>query len=97
MPPDHPAERRTNVLAIIALCCALLGLLTCLPAPIGAVLGHVARRHARERGGHGAGMARAAIVIGWVGFALMTALVAGLVTYAVSHPGGFHGHHHHHI
>jgi uncharacterized protein DUF4190 len=84
------------VLAIIALCCALLGLLTCLPAPIGAVLGHVARRHARQRG-HGAGVAKAAIIIGWIGCALMTAFVGGLVIYAVRHPGEFHGHHYHHF
>jgi hypothetical protein len=89
---EQPPARRTNVLAVVALCCALLGVVTCLPAPIGAVLGHVARRHARERGEHGAGMALAAIVVGWTGFALMVAVVAtyiGLVFYSVEHPDGF--------
>jgi len=95
---DRPPARRTNVLAIVALCCALLGVVTCLPAPIGAVLGHVARRHARERGEHGAGMALAAIIVGWVGFALLVAVVAtcvGLVFYSVKHPNEFHGGFHH--
>jgi hypothetical protein len=95
---DRPVARRTNVLAIVALCCALLGVVTCLPGPIGAVLGHVARRQARERGEHGAGMALAAIIVGWIGFAVIVALVAtyvGLVFYSVRHPGEFHGGHHH--
>lgn len=74
-----PPARKTNILAVIALCCAIVGIVTCLPAPIGAVLGHVARRRARARGEHGAGMGLAAIIIGWTGFAAMITLVAAYV------------------
>jgi len=43
---------------------------------VGAILGHVARRQIRERGGDGDGMALAGIIIGWVGFGI--SLLVGL-------------------
>jgi hypothetical protein len=91
--PPAPATRRTNTLAVVALCLALLGLVLCLPAPIGAVLGHVARRQALDRDEYGAGMARAAIIVGWIGFALLMVVVTAYVVYAfyaVGHPDRFH-------
>jgi tetratricopeptide (TPR) repeat protein len=57
---------RTNNLAIAALVCALAGLPICVAAPVGAILGHVARGQIRDRGERGDGIALAAIVIGWV-------------------------------
>ncbi|MEV4418046.1 DUF4190 domain-containing protein [Catellatospora sp. NPDC049609] len=56
---------RNNVLAVPALVLACLGIVTYVCAPVGAILGHVARRQIRERGQTGSGFALAAVVIGW--------------------------------
>ncbi len=42
----------------------------CILAPAGAIMGHVAKRHIRERKERGNGWAFAGIIIGWVGTAL---------------------------
>jgi Domain of unknown function (DUF1707)/Domain of unknown function (DUF4190) len=60
-PPALPAERQPNRLAVAALVLALIPGLT---SPIGLILGLAARNQIRSRGGRGAGMANAAIVIG---------------------------------
>ncbi len=60
------ATQTTNGLAIASLVCALAGLFTWISAPVGAVLGHVARKQIRERGEQGDGMALAGIIIGWI-------------------------------
>jgi Domain of unknown function (DUF4190) len=62
----YPQAAPTNGLAIAALVCSLAGLITCLSAPVGAILGHVARKQIRERGEQGDGMALAGIIVGWV-------------------------------
>lgn len=72
-PPTGSPATPTNGLAIAALVCALVGIGTWVTAPIGAILGHVARRRIRETGEHGDGMARAGIIVGW----LITALPIG--------------------
>ena len=74
------------MLAVVALCLSLLAIVLCVTAPVGAVLGHVALRQTRERDEHGAGMARAAIVVGWIGFAVAVVLVVGFVGYVLTHP-----------
>jgi tetratricopeptide (TPR) repeat protein len=56
---------RINGLAIAALVCSLCGLLLCVAAPVGAILGHVARAQIRGRGQGGDGLALAGIIIGW--------------------------------
>jgi len=61
-----PLSRPTNGLAIAALVCSLAGLATCISAPVGAILGHVARKQIRERGEEGDGMALAGIIVGWI-------------------------------
>ena len=60
------ASRPTNGMAIAALVCSLAGILTFISAPVGAVLGHVARRQIRESGEQGDGMALAGIIVGWI-------------------------------
>jgi hypothetical protein len=62
----YPAAPPTNGLAIASLVCSLAGLAICLSAPVGAILGHIARRQIRERGEQGDGMALAGIIVGWV-------------------------------
>jgi hypothetical protein len=73
------AVQPTNGLAIAALICSLAGLMTCISAPVGAVLGHVARRQIRERGEAGDGMALAGIIVGWIITGLMVAYIAFVV------------------
>lgn len=65
-PYGYPPVRTTNGMAVAALVCSLSGLLTFFSAPVGAILGHVARKQIRERGEEGDGMALAGIIVGWV-------------------------------
>ena len=64
-PAYPPPTASTNGLAIASLVCALVGIGTLVTAPIGAILGHIARRRIRESGEQGDGMALAGIIIGW--------------------------------
>jgi hypothetical protein len=52
-------------LAVAALICSLAGLITLISAPVGAVLGHVASKQITTTGEDGAGLAKAAIWVGW--------------------------------
>jgi hypothetical protein len=82
-PPPYPGygvASRTNGLAIASLVCSLGGLITCISAPVGIVLGHVARRQIRQTGEQGEGLATAGL---WVGYILTALGVLGLVGYAV--------------
>ncbi|MEV6689942.1 DUF4190 domain-containing protein [Micromonospora sp. NPDC051196] len=62
----YPPPQQTNSLAIVALVLSLIGIGSCITAPIGAIMGHVAMRQIRERGESGEGMAKAAIIVGWI-------------------------------
>lgn len=50
----------------MAIICSLGGLVTGISAPVGAVLGHMAARQIAQTGEEGAGLAQAAIIIGWI-------------------------------
>ena len=76
----YPVAPPTNGLAIASLVCSIAGVATCVSAPVGAVLGHVARRQIRERGEAGDGLALAGIIVGWI---LTGLLVAYLLVMAV--------------
>jgi hypothetical protein len=83
-----PPPAETNSLAITSMVLALVGLACGLTAPIGAIMGHVARRQIRQRGGSGDGMALAGIIVGWIATALYLAylaLLATMIVYAVNH------------
>lgn len=56
----------TNGMAIASLVCSLAGLAVYITAPVGAILGHIARKQIRETGEQGDGMALAGIIVGWV-------------------------------
>ncbi|EEP73149.1 hypothetical protein MCAG_03476 [Micromonospora sp. ATCC 39149] len=75
----YPPAQRTNGMAVAALVLALVGVASCITAPIGAILGHVARKQIRETGEGGAGMAQAAIIVGWI----LTGLLVLLITFYV--------------
>lgn len=94
--PAYPGygypPRKTNSLAIAALVLSLAGVATCITAPVGAILGHVARKQIRENGEDGEGMAKAGIIIGWILTGLLvlaTALYVAVIAYVVvsSEPG----------
>ncbi|OBC05112.1 hypothetical protein A5784_11375 [Mycobacterium sp. 852013-50091_SCH5140682] len=72
----YPPHRGTSGMAIGALVCSALGLVVCLPAPIGVILGIMAMRETKRTGQEGYGLALAAVIIG----ALIT---AGIVLYVL--------------
>lgn len=87
--PAYPTPQAapTNGLAIASLVCSLAGLVVGISAPVGAVLGHIARRQIRERGEQGDGMALAGIIVGWIltgVFILCCAGYIGIVGFAIS-------------
>jgi curved DNA-binding protein CbpA len=78
VPPPPPP--RTNPLAVASLVLSLCGLVTCITAPIGAIVGHVAHKQIGQNGELGDGMAMAGIVVGW----LLTALGCCGLAWALS-------------
>lgn len=70
---------QTNSLALASLILSLLGLLTWITAPIGAILGHIARRQIRETEEGGDGLALGGIIVGWVITALGAVALVGLI------------------
>jgi hypothetical protein len=86
--PPMPVPVKTNSLAITSMVLALCGLACGLTAPIGAIMGHVARRQIRQRGEGGDGMALAGIIVGWILTGLILAYIVFIVImiiYAASH------------
>ncbi|GAA1385634.1 DUF4190 domain-containing protein [Catellatospora chokoriensis] len=91
-------QRRTNGMAIGAMVTALAGaVMLCfygVPAlilgPLGAILGHVARRKIRESGEEGDGMALTGIIVGWIATALgllIIAAIVALIVFSAESPG----------
>jgi hypothetical protein len=72
----YGAPQRTNPLAIVSLVCSLAGLVTCISAPVGIVLGHIAKRQIRQTGEQGEGLATAGLWVGYIITALGLAFVA---------------------
>jgi hypothetical protein len=82
-PPPQPGGT-TNTMAIVSLVLSLAGLAIWLSAPVGAVLGHIARKQIRERGEQGDGMALAGIIIGWVITGLGIVACCGIIALAIA-------------
>jgi hypothetical protein len=70
----YPPHRGTSGMAIGALVCSALGLVVCLPAPIGVILGVMAMRETKRTGQEGYGLALAAVIVGGL-------ITAGIVLY----------------
>ncbi len=68
-----PAVPGTNILALLSLVFAFVF------APVGIVLGHMARRQLRTSGEQGAGLAKAGLIIGYVLTALWVLACVGWV------------------
>ncbi|MEU7821322.1 DUF4190 domain-containing protein [Catellatospora sp. NPDC049133] len=62
----YPPPRQQNSMALVALILSLVGLMTWITAPIGAIIGHSAMKQIRQTGEDGEGMAKAAIIVGWI-------------------------------
>jgi Domain of unknown function (DUF4190) len=80
-------QSRTNGLAIASLVCSLAGLVTCISAPVGVVLGHVAKRQIRQTGEQGEGLANAGLWVGYILTVLGVLLLIGwlgIIIFAVS-------------
>jgi hypothetical protein len=83
------APQRTNGLAVAALVCGIGQLVAFWPATILAiVLGHKARRDIRRTGEQGDGLARAGIILGYVGLGLtlLAVLVIAVGAATMSKP-----------
>lgn len=65
------AHQGTNGMAIAALVCGVGQFAVPFAGIAAIILGHKARRQIRRTGEQGEGMARAGLVLGWVGIALM--------------------------
>ncbi|SCG80558.1 protein of unknown function [Micromonospora echinaurantiaca] len=76
----YPPQQKTNGLAIAALVLSLVGVGSCITAPIGAILGHVAQKQIRQTGEGGEGMAKAAIIVGWI----LTGLLVLVILFYVA-------------
>ena len=81
--PSYPAAPRTNSMAIASLICSIAGLATCISAPVGIVLGHIAKRQIRQTGEGGSGMATAGLWIGYILTIGFIVLVVGIVVAGV--------------
>lgn len=96
-PVPATVHRSTNALAVASLVCGIAQFftvgLTMIPA---IVLGHTARRQMRRSGESGDGLALAGLVLGWLGVAVTSLvvlglLIAGAAAHAHTVPGGFPG------
>jgi hypothetical protein len=76
-------QTQTNGLAIASLVCSLGGLATCISAPVGIVLGHIAKRQIRETGEQGDGLATAGLWVGYILTGLGLLFIAGYVVLAI--------------
>ncbi len=71
----------TSIVAMVSLC--FYGVGGVVIGPVGAILGHVARRQIRERAQEGDAMALAGIIIGWIAAALGLLAVAAIVIFFI--------------
>jgi uncharacterized Tic20 family protein len=93
-PPAAAPQQQNNTMAIISLIASILGL-TFIPtigSIVGLILGYMARRQIRESGGAmgGEGMAKAGIIIGWIGVGLAVlgiCIVIAVVALGLTIPG----------
>jgi hypothetical protein len=80
----------TDPLAIVSLVAAVLGL-TALPglgSVVGIVTGHLALRRVRTTGRGGEGLAKGGLVVGYIGLAIVGAVLLGLVFTLALSAGG---------
>jgi len=82
-----PVESKTSGMAIASLVCGILGLFICVTAPVGLVLGIVARSQIKKSQGRltGSGLATAGIITSAVlGLLFLVAVLAGMLLPALA-------------
>jgi predicted lysophospholipase L1 biosynthesis ABC-type transport system permease subunit len=87
-----PMAPPTSGMAVASLISSILGI-TLIPtvgSVIGVILGYVARNQIRDSGGTigGDGVAKAGIIVGWIGIALGVVLVCLFVVLPLAFGGG---------
>jgi Domain of unknown function (DUF4190) len=65
-PYGYAATPQQNSMALVSMILSLVGLVSWITAPVGAILGHIALKQIRQTGESGEGMAKAGIIIGWI-------------------------------
>ncbi|WP_085145842.1 MULTISPECIES: DUF4190 domain-containing protein [Mycolicibacterium] len=75
-PYGQPRPMGTNGMAIASLACSVAGLICCLPAVVGLILGFMGMRETRRTGQDGYGLALAGTIIGGI-------VTAGTVLYVL--------------
>ena len=60
------AAPQQNSMALVSMILSLVGLVSWITAPVGAILGHIALKQIRQTGESGEGMAKAGIIVGWI-------------------------------
>ena len=68
-----------NTIALVGMILAILGVFTFVTAPIGAIMGHVSLKQIKQTGETGEGMAKAAIIVGWIATGLWVLGCCGYV------------------
>lgn len=91
-PPVSGGGGQDQTMAIISLVCALAGFATCISAPVGLVLGYMARKKAQENPQQygGEGIALAGMIIGGIltlGFVLVIAFYVLIIFGAIASSG----------
>jgi len=77
--PPMVVSQPTNGLAIASLIVSILGF-----GPIGAIMGHIARRQIKERNEQGDGLALAGVIVGWVTTAIWVLCCGGVAIAAIA-------------
>ncbi|HCT77899.1 MAG TPA: hypothetical protein DGT23_15170 [Micromonosporaceae bacterium] len=88
-PYGYPATPPQNSMALISMILSLVGILSWITAPVGAILGHIALKQIRQTGESGEGMAKTGIIVGWIITGLGVLCCAGyIVIIALGAAGG---------
>lgn len=75
-PQFYVQPRPNNTLALTAMIVSICGMVMCpLIGIVGAIMGHKARKQIRETGEQGDGFALAGIIVGWIGFGFIMAII----------------------
>ena len=94
--PAQPASdfvpRTMNPLAVVSIVGAVLGVIGLMPVVgslVGVICGRIAQRQIAERDQDGGGIARAAVIVGWIGLglALLVFLFVFVLIALASAPG----------
>jgi hypothetical protein len=88
MSQAYPNKQNTHALAIISLVLSILGMMPILPVvgSIGGIVtGVIARREIRANPDQltGDGMAKAGIILGWIGIALAALVIIALILFMI--------------